>query len=144
MLARAIGSQGDLAHLVVRLIVGVIFVAHGLGKFQIGINTITGFLQSVGIPAAGFFGWALPLIEIIGGLALIFGLATRLAALLLAIVMVVAIIKVKIAIGLIVPMAQPGVGMELDLALLAGLLAILLEGPGRFSLELGALKREVI
>ncbi len=144
MIARIVGSRGDLAHLIVRFIVGVIFVAHGLAKFQIGISTITGFLQSVGIPAAGFFGWLLPLVEIIGGLALIFGLATRLAALLLAVVMVVAIIKVKLAVGLIVPMAQPGVGMELDLAILAGLLAILLEGPGRFSLELGGLKREII
>ena len=62
------------------------------------------------------------------------GLLSRLAALALTIDLVVAIFLVKINVGLIAPQGG-GAGAELDLALIAGFLAILLAGPGRLSLD---------
>jgi len=65
---------------------------------------------------------------------LIIGLFSRLAALLLTIDLVVAILLVKVNVGLIAP-PQQGAGAELDLALIAGFLVILLAGPGSLSLD---------
>ena len=47
----------------------------------------------------------------------------------------VAILLVKVNVGLIAPSDAPGVGAELDLALIAGLLVIPLAGPGKLSLD---------
>jgi uncharacterized membrane protein YphA (DoxX/SURF4 family) len=134
MIDKVIGNKQNLALLIARVAVGLIFMAHGIQKFQGGITGVAGFFNSLGIPAPQFFAWIVALIETFGGAALVLGIFTRISALLLSVVMVVAIITVKIKVGLIAPMAQ-GAGMELDLALLAGLLSLVLQGSGIFSLE---------
>lgn len=142
-LAKTIKDRKDIALLITRVFVGVIFIAHGLGKFKMGIDTVTGFFQGLGLPAASALAWLVTLVELFGGAALLIGVLSRLAALLLSIIMVAAILLVKIKVGLIAPMAAPGVGLELDLALLAGLLAVLLQGPGQYSVDLRLLKKEL-
>jgi uncharacterized membrane protein YphA (DoxX/SURF4 family) len=62
------------------------------------------------------------------------GLLARLAALLLTIDLVVAILLVKLDVGLIAPMGE-GAGMELDLALIAAFVGVLLLGAGKLSLD---------
>jgi putative oxidoreductase len=79
-------------------------------------------------------GYVVTLVELVGGILLIIGLFSRLAALLLTIDLVVAILLVKINVGLIAP-PQQGAGAELDLALIAGFLVILFAGPGSVSLD---------
>ena len=74
-------------------------------------------------------------VELVGGILLIVGLLSRLVALLITIDLVVAVLLVKTGVGLLSPMDSPGVGAELDLALIAGLLAVLFVGPGRYSLD---------
>ncbi len=63
---------------------------------------------------------------------LIVGLATRVWAIIIALVLVGAIFLVKVDLGLI---ADSGVGAELDVALLAGSVAILLLGPGKLAAD---------
>ncbi len=72
------------------------------------------------------------MLELIGGILLVIGLLTRLAALLLAVDLAVAILLVKVNLGLI---AEMGVGAELDVALIAGFLALVFLGPGRLSID---------
>ena len=62
------------------------------------------------------------------------GLLSRLAALLLTINLVFAILLVKVGVGFLSPQSG-GVGAELDLALIAGFLAVLFAGPGKISLD---------
>ncbi|GIW66314.1 MAG: hypothetical protein KatS3mg095_0212 [Candidatus Parcubacteria bacterium] len=143
VLAKTIKEQKDIALLLVRVAVGLIFIVHGYQKLQMGFGAVTGFLGNIGVPLSQFFGYVLPLVEFIGGLFLIFGFLSRLSALLLSIVMVVAILLVKLKIGLVAPMGQPGVGAELDLALLVGLLSVLLQGPGKYSIDLSLVKKEI-
>ncbi len=78
-------------------------------------------------------GCAVTFIEIIGGILLIVGFFSRLAALLLTIDLVVAILLVKVNVGFI--SGSSGMSAELDLALLAGFLVILFAGPGRLSVD---------
>ncbi len=80
--------------------------------------------------------------EAIGGLALILGVGTRYAALFLALDMLVAILLVKINVGIIAPPGA-GAGAELDMALLAGCLALLILGSGALSVDENVLKREL-
>ena len=76
------------------------------------------------------------------GLALILGVGTRYAAALLAVLMLVTLIMVKVNVGLIAPQGA-GAGAELDLALLAGCVALLLLGSGPLSIEDNVLRREL-
>lgn len=119
-----IKKNPDLGLLLLRLSVGAIFFVHGWAKFSDMASTIT-FFSGLGMPAIAAY--AVAAIEVLGGLALIIGIYTDLAALLLAIIMVVALVYVKMItfkLGLLG-------GYELDLALLGGLLTILFVGTGK-------------
>ncbi len=114
--------------LVLRIALGVIFTYHGIDKFRVGLDMVEGAFDGWGVPAPAISAAAVAVIEIAAGLALIAGVATRLAAGLLALVILGAIAFVKADLGLISDVAMPG--LELDLALLAGLVSVTLTGPG--------------
>lgn len=123
-----------VAPLVVRVIVGVIMFAHGLMKLQRGPAMFGEGLAEMGVPAAAFMAYVVTFTELVGGALLVVGLLSRLAALALTIDLTVAILLVKLEVGLIAARGG-GTGAELDLALIAGFLAILLAGPGPISLD---------
>ncbi len=123
------------APLVVRVLVGVIMVAHGWQKLQAGPSSFGQTLAMLGVPFPILMAYVVTFVELIGGVLLIVGLLSRLAAVLLTIDLVVAILLVKVNIGLLSPPDGSGVGAELDLALIAGFLVILLGGPGRLSVD---------
>ncbi len=120
------------APLVVRVIVGIIMATHGLQKLQGGPANFGNVLAGLGVPLPVFMGFVVTFVELIGGILLIVGLLSRLAALLLTIDLVVAILLVKTGVGFVV---QGQAGAELDLALIAGFLVILLAGPGNLSAD---------
>jgi putative oxidoreductase len=132
----SIASQlAGFAPLVARVIVGVIMVAHGLQKLSGGpANFGERALANLGVPLPVFMAYVVTFTELIGGILLIVGLLSRLAALALTIDLVVAFLLVKTNVGLIAP-AGSGAGAELDLSLIAGFLVVLLAGPGRLSLD---------
>jgi uncharacterized membrane protein YphA (DoxX/SURF4 family) len=74
-----------------RIAAGVIFLAFGIGKFTNHRAEVDSF-ESYGLPSPDAFVYAIGAIEVIGGLLLVLGLASRLAALVLAGNMVGAII----------------------------------------------------
>jgi len=122
-----IKKNHDLGLLILRLAVGLIFVAHGWDKFSgmEGMEGTIAFFAQLGMPA--FFAYVTATVEIVAGLALIIGIYTDLAALLLSIIMFVALVYVKMVtfkLGLLG-------GYELDLILLAASLTIIFVGPGK-------------
>lgn len=121
------------APLVLRVVVGVVMAAHGYDKLT-GEGGPAGFAQGpiADLPAPLVLAWAVTLVELVGGIALVVGVATRVAALLNVGVLIGAIVLVKAEVGLI---AEEGAGAELDLALIAGLLAVALLGPSRPSVD---------
>src|SRR3954463_6902115 len=75
-----------------RVVVGVAFFMHGLQKLlQMGIPGVSGFFASLGIPAPEVAAVVVSLVETFGGLALILGVMTRLAGILLGADMLVAL-----------------------------------------------------
>ena len=119
------GKLHDITHFGIRAAIGVIFVVHGSGKFDPGF---VGFLNQIGIPTEMQF--LLALAEFVAGILLIIGILTRISASVLSMVMLGAIFHVKRADHLI---GQGG--YELDLVILAGVLSIIVAGPGRVSIS---------
>lgn len=116
---------------IVRIIVGLVFLAHGAQKlFVLGIGGVTGGFTQMGVPLPGVTAPLVALVELFGGIALIIGLLTRLAALGLAADMLGAILLVHIKGGFFMPM-----GVEFALTLLAALIAIAVSGAGAYSLD---------
>ena len=125
----------SLAPVAVQLITGITMLAHGWQKLtEMGPGKVGGqMLAGLGVPLPVFMGCAVTFREIIGGILLIVGFFSRLAALLLTIDLVVAILLVKVNVKFI--SGSSGMSAELDLALLAGFLVILFAGPGRLSVD---------
>lgn len=117
--------------LILRIVLGITFFVHGLSKFQTGLGNVAGFFESMGLP--GFLAYIVATIELVGGIALIIGLGTRIFSLLLGLIMIGAIITVKGAAGFMGN--GKSAGYELDLALLAMSVFLALCGSGMFALD---------
>lgn len=112
---------------VLRVVAGVIFLAHGWQKLG-GMEQTVGFFANFGMPA--LVAWLVALGEFVGGALLILGLATRAAAAWLGLIMLGAIVLVHLSKGLI----GPG-GYEYPLTLLAVMVALLYSGAGAWSAD---------
>jgi hypothetical protein len=73
------------APLVLRVVIGALFVWHGIDKFDAGLTMVEGMFRTWGVPAPGFTAPLTAVLEIIAGAALIVGLLTRLAAIALGV-----------------------------------------------------------
>ena len=121
---------------VVRILVGIIFVAHGSQKLfgafgGYGLEGTGQYMESLGLTPGYLMALLSGSAEFFGGLGLVVGLLARPAAVVLAATLVVAIFSVHISHGLF--MANNG--YEFALALLGGVVAVLIEGAGKFSLD---------
>jgi putative oxidoreductase len=131
MQTRIDSNRVDVALAILRVVVGVIFVAHGAQKlFGFGLGNVAANFGKMGIPAAPVTGPLVALVEFFGGLGLIGGLLTRLSGLGLAIDMLGAVLLVHLPNGLIGPK-----GFELPLSLFGATLALAIVGGGRYSLD---------
>ena len=118
------GILKDVTFMGIRSVVGVIFILHGMGKFNPGF---VNFISSLGLPPEMQIPIALA--EVVPGILMIFGIFTRFSASLLSIIMIGAIFLVKGAQNITGEKA-----VEFDLILLAVSLLIIVAGPGRISI----------
>jgi putative oxidoreductase len=121
---------------VLRIIVGIIFMAHGSQKLfgmfgGYGLEGTGQYMASLGLTPGYLMALLSGSAEFFGGLGLVVGLLARPAAVVLIVMLVIAILSVHIHNGLF--MANNG--YEFALALLGGAIAVLIEGAGRLSLD---------
>jgi len=129
---RCLDKWRDAAPFILRVVVGVIFVMHGYQKFaDIGVAQFGGFLDSLGVPAAGLFAIIVTAVEFFGGIALILGIFVHIAAKLLAFDMLMAILLLHFKNGFFIQ----NNGYEFVLLLFSSLIVILIIGPGKWALE---------
>ena len=124
-------ARTDAALAILRVVVGIVFIAHGGQKlFVYGFDGVSAGFAQMGIPAPQFAGPLTAIVELFGGLALVGGLLTRLAAAGLSVTMLGAIFFAHLAAGFFAPQ-----GFEFPLTLLAVTAALAVAGPGRWSLD---------
>lgn len=127
------GLNPGLGLAILRIVLGVIFIAHGWPKFG-SMEATADFIGSVGVPAPAFAAWAIALLETIGGALLILGLFVTPVAALLAVHMVMGIFLVHLPNGFYVISPGSG-GYEFNLILSASLLALIFVGAGNWALQ---------
>lgn len=125
---RFLENMQPFALLVLRAVLGLVMAAYGWQKVNGGMAQFQGFLPTIGIP--GWMGYVSAYAELIGGILLIAGLLTRLAALAIFINMVVAVVKVTFKNGLV---GTQGYGFSLALAAMA--FTLIFFGGGSISLD---------
>jgi len=97
-LATLLDSRAPAATILIRALVGAVFVSEGIQKFLYADSVGAGRFAKIGIPSPEFMGPFVGTVEIVCGALVLIGLATRLAAVPLIGVMVVAIVSTKIPI----------------------------------------------
>jgi putative oxidoreductase len=140
MLKKLMATNNDVAFTIVRVVLGIVFLAHGcqkmLGWFGgFGFHATMGFFTHMGMPAPLAF--LIICTEFFGGLGLVLGLLTRIPALGIAGLMIGAIFMVHLQNGFFMNWmgTQKGEGFEYHLLALAMAAAVLLRGAGAFSLD---------
>ena len=118
-------NKQEIGSLLLRVVLGILFLAHGAAKFQGGIENIVGWFDSIGLP--GGLAYIVATIELVGGIALILGIGTRVVSALIGLIMVGAIFKVKLAAGFLD-------GYAYDLVLLIVAVYLVLNGSKLYSL----------
>lgn len=126
----------DLGLLLIRLVVGILFIGHGAQKLfgmfgGYGPKGTGGWMESIGIKPGVLMAVLAGLMEFVGGLLFTLGLLTPLAAALIALAMVGAIVKVHFKNGL----WATANGYEYPLVLLIVVIGVALTGAGIYSLD---------
>ncbi|MGO4545180.1 DoxX family protein [Paenibacillus sp. 2TAB23] len=125
-----------LGLLIVRLVVGLLFIGHGAQKLfgwfgGYGPKGTGGWLESIGVKPGVAMAVVAGLMELVGGLLFAAGLLTPLAAVLIVMTMLVAIVKVHGQNGL----WATANGYEYNLVLLAIAIGVALTGAGEYSID---------
>jgi putative oxidoreductase len=113
---------------IVRIVTGLLFAFHGWQKFAGGIGGVAEFFAKIGIPMPGVMAPFVAGLELIGGVLLVLGLATRWIGLLFTCEMLVTTLYVQLP-------AKGWNGADLDRMLLAAALLLVLAGPGAAAVD---------
>lgn len=136
LLQRVLATDDGAGALALRIPVGIIFAAHGAQKLfgwfgGYGLEGTGQFFGSIGLTPGYLLALLAGAAEFFGGLALVAGVLVRPAAAALAFAMLVAVFAVHFGNGFFLDKG----GYEYALALFAALLALLLSGGGRYSVD---------
>jgi putative oxidoreductase len=128
-------SSTDIILLIGRILLGWLFFEAGWDKVM-NINGFVGYLTSLKVPNPSFWAWPAAISEVVIGVALILGIATRYAALFMLVYLIITIVLAHRYWEY--PAAQQGNQFNhflKNLAIMGGALVIFVTGPGRFSLD---------
>ncbi len=140
MINKLVKTSPSRSLILIRLIVGVVFLSEGIQKFLFSEQLGTGRFARIGFPQPAFFSSLAGTFEIICGALVLIGLLTRLASIPLIIVISVAIITTKIPILL-----HSGIWSALhesrtDMSMFLGSFYLLINGGGKWSWDYQILK----
>ncbi len=133
-LKKLMSTNNSWGLLGLRLVTGVIFIAHGLPKFGIGggggLEGTAAWLGGMGVPLPMLGAVLVALSETVGGAMLVVGFMTRVAAATQVIAMIVAIFLVHWSSGF-----TANGGYQWALLMAAAAFALMMDGAGRFSVD---------
>lgn len=135
MFQKIIKTDLSKTTLLIRLMVGAVFLSEGIQKFLFADTLGAGRFAKIGLPNPEFLGSFVGSFEILCGILILIGLLTRVASIPLVIIMLVAIATTKSEV-----LAEKGFwemmhGSRTDWAMLLGSIFLLMKGGGRWSID---------
>lgn len=135
MFLKIIHTDNAKTTIIIRLIVGAVFLSEGIQKFLFPTIRGAGRFEKIGLPSAEFLGNLVGTFEILCGICVLIGFLTRVVSIPLIIIMLVAIATTKADV-----LANQGIwemlhGSRTDWAMLLGSLFLLIKGGGYWSLD---------
>lgn len=132
---KILGTSNERAILLIRLMVGAVFLSEGIQKFLFPDIRGAGRFEKIGLPSPEFLGVFVGTFEIICGAMILLGLLTRLASVPTLVIMLVAIATTKSEI-----LANDGFwamvhGSRTDWAMFLGSLFLMIKGGGNWSID---------
>jgi uncharacterized membrane protein YphA (DoxX/SURF4 family) len=128
-------NQSPAATILIRLMVGAVFLSEGIQKFIFPGDLGVGRFAKIGIPAPEITAPFVGIVEITCGSLILLGLLTRLAAIPLIINMLVAISTTKIPILIESGFWQAAHEARVDWSMLLGSIFLLIVGAGPYALD---------
>lgn len=129
------GVNPDLGLAILRVVVGVIFIAHGAPRIFGGIDQTVAYLGRFDVPFPLVVAWVTGVLEFGGGFALVAGFIVTPVSLLLALRMLADIVVARAARGFYVVGPEANGGLEFALLLTASLLMLVFGGPGLAAID---------
>ena len=134
-LSQVLRSRAPSATVLIRVMVGWVFLSEGIQKFLFPAALGVGRFAKIGIPVPQFFAPFVGIVEIVCGALLIVGLLTRLASIPLMIDIIVAIVTTKIPMLLKSGFWAMMHEARTDFCMLLGLIFLLIVGSGTLSFD---------
>lgn len=134
-------SRAPKAVILIRLMVGAVFLSEGIQKFLFPEDLGIGRFIKIGIPSPDILAPLVGVVEIVCGSLILLGLLTRLAAIPLIINMMVAIYSTKIAILMKEGFWEMAHAARTDWSMLLGSLFLLIVGAGPWAMDAGLARR---
>lgn len=135
MLLKIIQTDNSKTTIIIRFIVGLVFLSEGIQKFLFPIIRGAGRFEKIGLPSPEFLGSFVGTFEILCGILILIGLFTRLASIPILIIMIVAIATTKTEILTSDGFWQMMHSSRTDWAMLLGSLFLLIKGGGNWSVD---------
>jgi len=135
MLQKIIQTDNSKTTIIIRLLVGIVFLSEGIQKFLFPAIRGAGRFDKIGLPSPDFLGSFVGTFEILCGVLILIGLFTRLASIPTFIIMIVALAITKVEVLAIDGFWQMMHGSRTDWAMLLGSLFLIIKGSGYWSVD---------
>jgi putative oxidoreductase len=135
MLDRFLYTDDRKTTILIRIVVGIVFLSKGLLKFIFPALRGAGCFESIGIPSPMILGYFVGTFEVLYELFILIGLFTRFAAFLLIVIMIVAIITTKFKILVEQVLWEMMHAARTDFSMFPGSIFLLIRGGGKWSLD---------
>ena len=142
MFQKIILTDDSKTTIIIRFIVGIVFLSEGVQKFLFPLIRGAGRFEKIGLPYPEFIGSFVGTFEILCGFLILFGLFTRLASIPTVIIMIVAIATTKVEVLAIDGFWQMMHGSRTDWAMFLGSLFLIIKGGGKWSVDIMFMKNE--
>ncbi|MGJ1193496.1 MULTISPECIES: DoxX family protein [Bacteroidota] len=135
MFQRIVYTDNAGTTIIIRLMVGAVFLSEGIQKFLFADKLGTGRFVKIGLPNPGFLGPFVGSFEITCGILVLLGLFTRLSAIPLLVIMLVAMAATKLQLYLDNGFWSMLHDSRTDWAMLLGCIFLIIKGGGKWSLD---------
>jgi putative oxidoreductase len=135
MLQRWTRTDNLSTTMLIRLMVGLVFLSEGIQKFMFPELRGAGRFARIGLPSPEFLGSFVGFFEVFCGVLILMGMYTRLAAIPTLIIMIVAILTTKAEVLQMQGFWEMMHGSRTDWAMLLGSIFLIIRGGGRWSVD---------